>query len=228
MRMSRSGALHWKLEPKSPVPSVNASGVALPHPDVVTATLPDGRGVRVWERNTPDVSALALARMIFTAGSDERWVTAVGVEVRDADGNLISRKTGLRGQRKFDDVAELYDEAVRQSTVAPAHMQPPAVPAVAARALPATPAAPAEVIAPEPQRHVAAMTMPAPPVPSHEPSYWQSERSELLEELAMWRRECMAARVALEEMRKLIQGSPQQAGSSRFFRREPPLTRKAP
>jgi hypothetical protein len=73
------------------------------------------------------------------------------------------------------------------------------------------------------------MSMPMPPAPvtNVEASYWQQERAEMIEELAMWRRECMAARVALDEMRKLINGTRPKSGSRLFKRdrKDPPLTR---
>jgi hypothetical protein len=251
MDLSRAGEIQWKSHPKSAIRSVNPSGVELPHPDVFSAKLPDGRNVRVWERKTPDVTAGALVRRIFSSGTGEEWVTTVGVEIHDSGGMLTYRLTGLRGQNRFREVVELFDEAARDQTRVPA--SPPAVAAVRAT-LPAVsaPAPPplltAELAEPPPlsQPPLPAprplsdmptplestppmpMTMPPPPMTEMEPSYWQQERAELIEELSMWRRECLAARLALEEMRKLISVTRTKSGPRLFKkhdRNDPPLTR---
>jgi len=252
LRDSRTGRIEWKSLPKPPLRSVNPRGVELPHPDVFVAKLPEGGNIRVWERRTPDVSAGAMVRRILGSGNEENWVTTIGVEVHDSEGMLTYRLTGLRGQSKFRDVVELFDQAARQQAPPPAPRPVPApaqvasrpstpvpAPPVPAPPLPAEPEPPVPSpvqAAPLPQTEIYTqleaipampMPMPPPPVTNMEPSYWQQERAELIEELAMWRRECMAARVALDEMRKLINGTRPKSGSRLFKRdgKEPPLTR---
>ena len=237
---SRAGQIVWKALPKPALRSVNPRGVELPHPDVFMAKLPGGRNVRVWQRRTPDVSAGAMVRRILGSGNDENWVTTVGVEIHDAEGMLTYRLTGLRGQPKFRDVVELFDQAAGHQSAPPAPPAPaPTAPAPLARAEPEPPAPPPVPAAiPRPQPEIftqmeaipampSSMPMPPPPMTKMEPSYWQQERAELIEELAMWRRECMAARVALDEMRKLINGTRPKSGSRLFKRdrKDPPLTR---